>query len=212
MNTDLEAIFHVMDVQRHAKGFLSISETMALSEKGNVLLDPFSILISKAVTIGSGNLFYPGVVIEAQSGCKLEIGDENTFYSQSNFLAGPGRLTIGNRNQFGEGGVSIKSNGNDTNIVIGNHGRFVNGVQVFGNTILGDGSQLIGGQLTIQDCQLEGGESYSFNDPDYRGAVIKGFGVARNLVIGKGKVLNGQGAFNQQNVQDQSFYHPKKEK
>jgi len=212
MNKNFDILIGSIDNQRKERGFLTISETIELGNTGNVLLDPFSTLISKDVIVGSCNIFYPCVTIEVQSGGRLEIGNDNMFYPQSSFLAGPGILVIGNNNQFGEGGISIKSNGKNTEIVIGNKGRFVNGVQILGNTVLGDGSQIIGGQLTVQDCKLESGESYNCEDTDQRGAVMKGFGLARNIIVGKGKVLNGQGVFEQKNMQDQSFYHPKKGK
>jgi hypothetical protein len=204
-----EIILERINQQRSEKGFLTLYEVMGLGNN-NIVFDPFSTLISNKAAIGSSNVFYPSVIIEVREGGVVEIGNNNIFHSQTNCLAGPGTLIIGNDNQFGDGGISVKSNGTNTVISIGNMGRYINGVQILGNTVLGDGTQIIGGMITVQDCKLEGGKSFNYEDPDLRGAVLKGYGVARNINLCKGQVLNGLGLFDQKNIQHQSFYHPKK--
>lgn len=209
-NNNLKDIIEIIDSQREAKGFLTIEEVLALNKKGNLILDPFSILISKRVKIGSQNIFYPSIIVEILNNGAISIDNGNTFFPQTSMLADNGEIIIGNNNQFGDGGVSIKANQPGVKIRIGNEGRYLNGVQVIGNTSLGSGSQLIGGLLTVQDCSIENGLPYTHPEPDERGGVIKGFGVARNLTIKQGQVINGSGVFLEEDIKKQSFYHPKK--
>ncbi|MDD2225065.1 MAG: hypothetical protein PHP97_02800 [Candidatus Shapirobacteria bacterium] len=204
------SIFEKLDNQRKELGFFTIGELLELSDRKNIILDPMSTLISKDANIGSENIFYPNTIIEKQGGGTIEIGSKNIFYPQTFIVASLGKIKIGNGNQFGDGGLSIKANYPNTDISIGNNCRLLNGVQILGITHLGSGSQIIGGQLTVQDCFLEDGKDFTFPDTDERGGVIKGFGLIRNIKIEKGKVINGQGSFDQSMVQDQSFYHPKK--
>jgi len=178
-----------IDRIRRDLGFLTISELLDLSKNKNVILDPFSTLISKDVVIGSGNVFYPNVLIETGHG---------------------GTIIIGDNNQFGDGGVSVKANYPDTKIIINNDCRLLNGVQVLGNTNLGSGCQVIGGQLTVLNCTLEAGGDYKSADPDERAGVIKGYGRVVDLVIDRGKVANVEGKFDQSMIQNQSEYHKTK--
>lgn len=198
-----------IDQQRVAQGFLTVAEMLELTETGNVILDFFSVLISKEAVIGSDNVFYPNVVIEVRNGGSITINNSNTFYPNCLLLADKGRIAIGNYNQFGDGGVSVKANQDQALITFGDKGRYLNGVQFVGRCNLGSGSQVIGGPITVQNCTLESGENYVHKDSDLRGGVIKGFGLARDLQIMQGRVINGQGNFDSANIQDQSFYHPK---
>jgi len=204
------SILEKIDKQRKELGFLTISELLDLNGNKNVILDPMSTLISKEVNIGSGNIFYPNTIVEKQGNGIIEIGNKNIFYPQTFIVASLGRIKIGDGNQFGDGGLSIKANYPNTDISIGDNCRLLNGVQILGITHLGSGSQIIGGQLTVQDCFLGDGKDFTFPDADERGGVVKGFGLIRNIRIEKGKVINGQGSFDQSMIQDQSFYHPKK--
>jgi large exoprotein involved in heme utilization and adhesion len=79
-----------------------------------------------------------------------------------------------------------------------------------GQTSLGDGSQILGG-ITVQNCLLAGGGSYKTSDPDERGAVMKGFGLARNLTLQTGQVINGSGDFGTASIEWQRAYHPKQQ-
>jgi len=196
--------------QREAQGFLTIKELTTLIKEDNIIFDPFSTLISKEAKIGKNNIFYPSVTIETDNNGIISIGDKNKFFSQTYILANLGEITIGDHNQFGEGGISIKANQKNSKIIIGNNGRYINHVQIIGTTHLGSGSQIIGGPITVQDCLLKGGLVYTSDDPDKRGGVIKGFGIARDLIISTGEVINGLGSFDSEMIQRQSFYHPKK--
>src|SRR5258708_34649083 len=115
---------------------------------------------------------------------------------------------MGNNNELGDGGLRIKANMPNSAITIGNLGRYMNGSEIMGRCFLGSGSQILGA-ITVQNCTLGAGDSYSDLNPDSRGGLLKGFGLARNLEIRQGQVINGQGTFEQSAVELQSFYHPK---
>jgi len=179
-----------------------------LQESGNIILDCFSTLISSSVKIGQNNKFYPGVIIENNDGGNVTIGNGNIFYPNSLLIAEQGVIKIGNNNQFGDGGISIKANTKTSKIIIGDYGRYINGVQILGKSYLGAGSQVIG-NITVQDSHLEEGESFMYPDTAARGGVLKGYGLARNVRVSIGMVINGQGSFKQEEIKFQSFYHPK---
>jgi hypothetical protein len=197
-----------IDRQRADQGFLTIHELLRLGESDNVVLAPFSTLISARVRIGSSNIFYPGVVVEIRNGGSIQIGDGNRFCMQTYLLADAGELTIGSHNEFGEGGVSVKALGPDDSIAIGDHGRYVQAAQIVGRNLLGSGSQVLGA-ITVQGCTLGAGESYRHPDPDLRGGVLKGMGMARGLHVGQGEVISRRAHFEQADIQRQTAYHPK---
>jgi hypothetical protein len=199
-------ILDAIDQQRELRGFRSIGEILELTKNGNIVLDPLSTLISQSIVVGSRNVFYPGIILEEQNQGSIEIGDDNLFYPSTFVLAEQGVIVIGNANQFGEGGCIIKANQLNSQIKIDDHGRYLNGTQIMGKTYLGTGSQILGA-ITVQSCSLEGGEDFLSSDPDLRGAVLKGAGLARNLVLERGKVINGQGNFANSPVELQSSYH-----
>lgn len=202
-------IFKKIDEQRASQGFLGIAELLALADRGNTILDPFSILISVSALIGENNVFYPNVILDAKDGGKLSVGNENVFYPSTLILAEKGKVSIGNNNQFGDGGCSIKANMPDAEITIGDNGRYINNPQIIGKTSLGSGSQIIGA-ITAQNVTLEAGGDYRSTDIDSRAGLLKGTGLARGVVVPEGKVINGSGTFKQEDLEDQSKYHPKK--
>jgi hypothetical protein len=197
-----------IDLQRKDQGFLTIHELLRLGERDNVVLAPFSTLISAGVQIGAGNIFYPGVVVEIRNGGAIRIGDRNRFSMQTYLLADAGELTIGSHNEFGDGGVSVKALGTEGIIAIGDRGRYAQGAQIVGRNTLGSGSQVLG-PIAVQGCALGAGESYGHPDPDVRGAVLKGAGLARDLVVGQGEVVSRRASFEQADIERQAAYHPK---
>ena len=198
-----------IDQQRASQGFRGVTELLDLADQGNAILDPFSVLISASVILGSHNLFYPNVIVQAKDGGELTVGDGNTFYPNTLILAEKGKVSIGNKNQFGDGGCSVKANMPDAEITIGDNGRYINGAQVIGKTHLGSGTQVIG-PITVQNCTLEEGDDFHSADPDLRAGLLKGSGLARNITVAQGEVLNETGTFNQSDIERQSKYHPKK--
>jgi hypothetical protein len=202
----LTELLDQIDRQRAGRGFLTVAEVLRLAGRGNVILDPFSTLISAEATIGTGNLFYPGVVVEARAAGAIAIGDGNIFHARTLLLAEGGSLTIGDGNEFGDGGVSVKTAG--ATIAIGDGGRYTQGAEINGRNTLGSGSQILG-PIAVQRCTLGAGESYRHPDPDLRGAVLKGMGIARGLAVGQGEVINARATFEQARIERQAVYHPK---
>lgn len=192
---------------RQTKGFLSAQSLVNSVGKKNTIFDP-SVLIGKDVVIGKGNTFYPNVIIECRAGCKVVIGDNNIFYPGVFILGTGGLIRIGSGNEFGTGGCTIKANMSDAEIIIGDNGRYCDGVSIMGKTDLGSGSQVLGA-ITVQSCVLAEGGSYQESDPDKRAAVLKGYGLARGLTLQTGQVVNGSGNFATAPVEWQRDYHPK---
>jgi len=193
---------------RTTKGFLTDQELSEKIGKENTILDT-SVLLSAAVQIGTGNVFYPGVVIEVVDDASISIGDNNTFYPGTYIYASAsGKITIGDGNEFGTGGFTAKANMAETVLTIGDGGRYCNGASVMGTTVLGSGSQVLG-TITVQSCTLASGASFQDPDPDKRAAVLKGFGLARGLRLEVGQVVNGSGDFSEVPVEWQRAYHPK---
>jgi acetyltransferase-like isoleucine patch superfamily enzyme len=106
-----EALLAKIDAQRTSRGFMSVTELLEkLSSEKNVVLDPFSVLVSRDVKIGNGNILYPNVIIETQNEGTISVGNNNVFFPGALLLANHGRIIIGDGNEFGDGGVSIKAN------------------------------------------------------------------------------------------------------
>ena len=82
-------------------------------------------------------------------------------------------LKLGNKNQFGEGGFTAKTNQPGSRVVIGNNGRYLNNSAVFGKTELQSGSQILG-NITLISCKLSEGGSYQEPDPNLRAGLLKG--------------------------------------
>jgi hypothetical protein len=210
MSYDSSTLFRVSNETRKQQGFFTLEEMADLDRRGNIIFDPMSVFISRLAVIGSGNRFLPTVLIECSEPGSLVIGDNNTFFSGCRLLAAPGAIRIGNGNQFGEGGCIIKANRSGAQISIGDGGRYLGGAWVFGATTLGSGSQVIG-QIHVDDCDLAAGETYMYDDPDRRGAVLKGIGDARSLRISVGHVIrSANGQFQQADEQPQRVFHPRK--
>lgn len=205
---DHDALTAEIDRQRRAQGFLSVAGVLELVASGNSILDPFSTLISASCVIGTGNTFYPQVVLEARGSGSIVVGDGNCFYPQTFFLAPQGCIEVGNQNIFGEGGAILKTETLDDVLIVENDGRYNQGATLLGSNTLGKGSQVLGA-ITLQLCQLGAGESYKHPDPDLRGGVLKGFGNARGLQIDRGEVISSRVVMQQGAVKRQSVYHPK---
>jgi len=210
MTIDSPALLRAADEAREKHGFLTFSGMMELCKRGNIIFDPFSVLISSRAAIGSGNTFYPSVLIECNAPGELVIGDGNVFFSGCRLLADPGKIRIGNANQFGEGGCFIKANRAGALINVGDNGRYVAGTWLLGTSTLGSGSQVIG-QIHVEDCELAGGDSHACDDPNRRGAVLKGSGDARGLCVRAGYVIRSDnGRFEQRDEKPQSSFHQRK--
>ena len=205
----LSDLLAAIDAQRIASGYMSVVQLLEASTASqNVFLDPFSTLVSCDAQMGSGNLFYPNVVIEVTNGGKIVLGSNNVFYPGTLLQADQGTITIGDGNELGSGGLQIKANRPDAAIEIGDQGRYMNAAEIMGRCLLGSGSQILG-PITVQNCHLQAGDSYKGTQPETRAGLLKGFGLARNLTVKRGEVINGQGNFSDCPVEQQAAYHPK---
>lgn len=202
------ALIDVLNEQRASQGFYTLAELLGLRARANVVFDPFSTLISRSVELGSGNTFYPNVLVESQNGGRITIGDHNTFLPGTLVRAGGGQIFIGSRNSIGEGGATLAASSPEALLVVGDAGRYCFGAQLSGSNRLGHGAQVLGAIL-VQACELGDGASYAHPDPDQRGGVLKGAGIARNLRVGQGEVINGRFDFALAPIQRQRAYHPK---
>ena len=197
-----------LDAARTRAGLRTVTELLEMGRSGSVVHDPFSVLISSRVAIGSGNTFYPGVTVECDGASTCVIGDGNTFRPGTAVLAASGgSVRIGDGNLIGEGGAQIKANRADAVIEIADRTRLVNGPEIVGRSLIGTGCQ-INGAVAAQSVRLAGGGDHTFPDPDGRGAVLKGFGLARGILLAPGDVVNGTGDFASAPVERQRAYHP----
>ncbi|PRB03237.1 hypothetical protein CQ047_17490 [Microbacterium sp. MYb72] len=195
-----------MDRIRSTLGYRPVSDLLADAE--NVFIDPFSALVSRQARIGSGNIFYPHVRIDAGAGV-LTIGDRNRFFEGTRMdAADDGSIEIGDENEFGPHAVAVLANTPGAAISIGHRIRLRGRIDVLGTTRLEDGSQILG-DITAVDVSLAGGDSYADPDPDARGAVLKGRGRAKGITLDIGTVINGDGDLALFPVEAQSVYHPK---
>jgi hypothetical protein len=196
----------IIDEQRSARGLRTVSEVLELAEAGTIILDPYSVLLGTRVLLGVGNVLYPGVVIECDPDSECSIGSGNTFLPGTFIAAsGGGSITIGDNNRIGEGGARIMAAGSP--VTLGHRTRISSSPVIVAPANLGDGCQVLG-QITAQQVQLSGGADFSHPDPDHRGAVLKGFGKARDLTVGVGEVINGSGDFAAAPIERQRTYHP----
>jgi len=203
----MNGIFHRIDVARVSCGFLSVKDTLAALE-GNHVLDPFSTLVSSGIEIGKDNILFPGVTLQVTNGAKFALGNKNIIHAGSLFEVTHGSIIVGSKNQFGEGGFTARANRPGARIDIGDSGRYLSNPSVFGETTLGSGTQILG-NITVDGCVLEAGGSHEESNPDSRGGLLKGSGIARGLTIPKGMVIAGQGSFIQDQMLSQNHFHSK---
>lgn len=199
-----------IDPARKSCGYLTPSElSLVSSEMGFHVLDLYSTLVSPGVEIGRDTVLYPGVVILRDSMSQVSLGEANQLWPSTIIMAtNGGQVAIGDNNGLGPGGLQLKANYSNSSITVGDHTRLLNAPEIVGVTRIGSGAQIIGA-VAVQSCTLAGGEDFTHPDPDRRGSVLKGTGLARNVTLGKGEVVNGLGDFNLAPVERQSKYHPK---
>jgi carbonic anhydrase/acetyltransferase-like protein (isoleucine patch superfamily) len=194
------------DEHRTALGFLTLAETDALVRVR--ILDPYSTLVSSGVQIGPDTVVYPGVVIQRDAASMLSLGSGNVLYPGTLLMAERGgQLRVGDNCELGPGGVQVKANMPDAEIVLGDGVRLLNGAELTGRSNLGNGAQIIG-PVSAQSVQLAGGlGGHTWPDPDERGALLKGTGLARGLSLARGEVVSCQPSFADGDVERQARYH-----
>jgi len=166
---------------RRALGLLTIEQNAALIERGVFVLDPYSTFIGPDVRFGANVTLWPNTTLT-------------------------GHVTIGDHAEIGaEGGFTLQAD--NAHIHIGAHTRLLGGGALTLENHIGDGAQILG-PIRAQHCTLGAGGSWRDPDPDRRGGVLKGNGVARNLIVPQGYVIQAFGLFADATMRRQSYFHP----
>lgn len=196
------------DKARQALGFLSLSATAALADRGIILPDSASVLISEGVGLSAGVVLWPGTIVQVQGGGRVGIGTGTNLFPGTRIVAAGGTVTIGAKAEIGEeGGFTLKADAG-AEIAIGDGARLLGGGSLTLSNRIGRGAQILG-PIRCQNCRLGDGGSYREPDPDRRGGVLKGMGVARNLDVPQGHVIQAFGLFAEAPMRRQSFFHPR---
>lgn len=196
------------DEARQRLGFLSAAEMAALTHRDVLMPDPTSVLVSPGVKLGTGIVLWPGIILEARDGGTIVIGDGTQLFPGSRLVAFGGSITVGAGAEIGEeGGFTIKA-GTGEVIEIGDGARLLGGGSLTLSNRIGRGAQILG-PIRCQNCTLDGGGTYRDPEPDERGGVLKGSGVARQIAIPAGSVIQAFGLFSEGTLRRQSYFHPK---
>jgi carbonic anhydrase/acetyltransferase-like protein (isoleucine patch superfamily) len=198
-----------IDTARRKLGFLTLNQTSALATRGIVIPDPGSVLISPDVILGSDVVIWPNVTLQCLRGGTIEIGERAILHSGVRIAADAGRIEIATDVEIGdEGGFTIQTGTELDHIRIGAGARLFGGGSLSLSNEIGKGAQILG-PIRAQNCQLGDGETHRHPEPDERGGVLKGAGVARDITVPKGHVIQAFGLFADAPMRTQSFFHPK---
>lgn len=201
------AIFAGLEAGRRRTGFLTVEETAALTSRHVFVMDPFSTLIGRDVVFAGGCRIEPSVLLDARDGGRVEIGTDTVLGMGTKLQANAGRLFIGAGAEIGlDRGFVVRADGPGVEITVGARARLLGGGALFGNATIGDGAQLLG-PIDAFGVRLAAGEDYRAADPDLRGGVLKGAGVARGLFVGRGEVVQAFGDFAAAPVRRQAEFH-----
>lgn len=203
MTSDVDAI-------RLQQGFLSLAATAALIGRGVAVLDPHSTLVAEGVDLEAGVVLWPGVTLQRLDGGNLSVGAGTVLHSGTRILARGGTVALGQRVEIGEeGGFTIKADKPGVVIDIGDEARLLGGGSAMLGNSIGRGAQVLG-PIRMQECRLDAGGSHAEPDPDRRGGVLKGTGVARGLQIPQGGGIQAFGVFDAALLRRQVEFHPKR--
>ena len=195
------------DVRRRL-GFLTLAETTALIDRGVLMPDPGSALVSPGVQLGQGAVLWPGVILQIQEGGTVTIGEGTQLFPGTRLVASSGSIEVGAQAEIGEeGGFTLKAGMADI-IEIGDGARLLGGGSLTLSNRVGRGAQILG-PIRCQNCTLGGGGTYRDPEPDERGGVLKGSGVARQIEVPTGSVIQAFGLFSEGTLRQQSYFHPK---
>lgn len=204
-----ETLFAAVNRARGCASFLTVEAVAALADDGILVLDPFSTLVSPGVMLTTGVTLFPGTILQATEGGEVTVGRNTRLYPGTRIVAAGARVTIGADTEIGdEGGFTVKAEHPGGVIEIGSSVRLLGGGSLALDNHIGDGAQVLG-PIRMQNCRLEAGDSHRDPDPDRRGGVLKGSGVARGLTVPVGMVIQAFGLFNEAPLRRQSFFHPK---
>jgi len=207
----MAALPHPTDSARRRLGFLTFDEAAALAERGVILLDAGSTLISTGVRLESDVILWPNTILHCLEGGVVAVGQGAILHPGARALAAGGRIEIGAGAEIGEeGGFTIKAEGSSV-ISIGRSARLLGGGSLTDANTVGAGAQILG-PIRCRNCRLGDGGSHREPDPDLRGGVLKGSGVARGLDVPQGFVVQSFGLFSEAPLRRQTDFHPKEPK
>lgn len=196
------------DAARLQLGFLSLEATVALASRDILIPDPASVLVSPSAKLGKGVILWPGVIVECSSVSDLSIGDGTALLPGTRIVASNGTVMIGHDVEIGEeGGFTIKAESGAV-IEIGDGARLLGGGSLTMANRIGRGAQILG-PIRCRNCRLGDGGDYRHPEPDERGGVLKGSGVAHDIHVEQGHVIQAFGLFSEGIVRRQSYFHPK---
>ncbi|MBM6579871.1 hypothetical protein ILT44_06730 [Microvirga sp. BT689] len=196
------------DDARRQLGFLSVAETAALTHRGVLIPEPTSVLISPSVQFGKGVVLWPGVILQIRDDGTIVIGDDTQLFPGSRLVASGGSIRVGAQTEIGEeGGFTLKAGTGDV-IEIGDGARLLGGGSLTLSNRIGRGAQILG-PIRCQNCTLGDGGTFRHPEPDERGGVLKGSGVARQIDVPTGSVIQAFGLFSEEILRRQSYFHPK---
>lgn len=174
------------DAARRQLGFLSRAETAALARFGVVLPDPGSVLVCADAGLEEGVVLWPNVILQVSTGGRMAVGRGTNLFPGTRIVASGGSVTIG----------------------AGDEARLLGGGSLTLSNRIGRGAQILG-PIRCQNCILGDGGSHREPEPDRRGGVLKGSGVARHVEVPRGHVIQAFGLFADAVIRPQSYFHPK---
>jgi hypothetical protein len=196
------------DAARRRLGFLSLGETIALAQRDILLPDPTSVLVSAGVQLEAGIVLWPNVILQASGGGRIAVGRGTQLFPGTRIVASGGTVRIGVEAEIGEeGGFTIKASAGDI-IGIGDGARLLGGGSLALSNRIGRGAQILG-PIRCQNCTLGDGGTHRDPEPDERGGVLKGSGVARNIDVPQGHVIQAFDLFAETALRRQTYFHPK---
>jgi len=205
----LQTIIAEVDRVRRANGFIGLAATTALAARGVTVFDPFSTLVSADAVLDPGIILWPNVVVQVLQGGALRIAAGTVLFPGTRIVAQGGHVAIGREVEIGaEGGFTITADAPGIAITVGDGARLVGGGSLALANTIGRGAQVLG-PIRMQNCRLGDGGSYREPDPDRRGGVLKGSGVARGIDVPRGHVIQAFGLFSEAPLRRQSHFHPK---
>ncbi|HZH52317.1 MAG TPA: hypothetical protein VEZ16_10610 [Microvirga sp.] len=196
------------DAVRRSMGFLTVDETWRLAALDVLIPDPGSVLVSPGVELGNGVTLWPGTILQASNGGRIAVGGGTNLFPGTRLVAVGGRIVIGAQAEIGEeGGFTIKVDAGFA-VEVGDGARLLGGGSLTGPSRIGRGAQILG-PIRCQTCTLGDGGTHRDPEPDERGGVLKGSGVARGIDVPKGHVIQAFGLFSEGVIRRQSYFHPK---
>jgi len=196
------------DAARSRLGFLSAAETAALAQGGVVMPEPGSVLVSRHVRIEENVVLWPNVILQILEDGSLAVGRNTQLFPGTRIVASGGSVSIGADVEIGEeGGFTVKAGAGES-IHVGDGARLLGGGSLTLSNRIGRGAQILG-PIRCQNCTLGDGGTYRDPDPDGRGGVLKGTGVARGIEVPQGHAIQAFGLFAGAEMRRQSYFHPK---